>query len=41
MYIPAHFKEDRLDVLRAAIRSAGPATLVSMTPDGLFASHAR
>jgi transcriptional regulator len=40
MYIPAAFKEDRIDVLHVAIRSAGPATLVSMTPDGLFASHA-
>ena len=40
MYIPPHFKEDRIDVLHDAIRAAGPATLVSMTPDGLFASHA-
>jgi transcriptional regulator len=40
MYIPPHFREDRIDVLHEAIRSAGPATLVSMTPDGLFASHA-
>jgi len=40
VYIPAAFKEDRIDVLHAAIRSAGPATLVSMAPDGLFASHA-
>jgi transcriptional regulator len=40
MYIPSHFKEDRIDVLHDAIRRAGPATLVSMTEDGLFASHA-
>nr|WP_294551183.1 FMN-binding negative transcriptional regulator [uncultured Rhodopila sp.] len=40
MYIPTHFKEERIGVLHGAIRSAGPATLVSMTPDGLFASHA-
>lgn len=40
MYIPPHFKEDRTDALHAAIRDAGAATLVSMTPDGLFASHA-
>jgi transcriptional regulator len=40
VYIPAAFKEDRIDVLHAAIRAAGPATLVSMTPQGLFASHA-
>jgi transcriptional regulator len=40
MYIPSHFKEERTDVLHDAIRRAGPATLVSMTADGLFASHA-
>jgi transcriptional regulator len=40
MYIPAHFKEDRVDVLHDAIRRAGPATLISMTHRGLFASHA-
>jgi transcriptional regulator len=40
VYIPAAFKEDRIDVLHAAIHAAGPATLVSMTPQGLFASHA-
>src|SRR5690242_20627674 len=40
MYIPAHFKEDRIDVLHEAIRTAGAATLVSMTANGLFASHA-
>lgn len=40
MYIPPHFKEDRIPVLHDAIRAAGPATLVSMTAGGLFASHA-
>lgn len=40
MYIPAAFKEDRIEALHAAIRAAGPATVVSMTPQGLFASHA-
>jgi transcriptional regulator len=40
MYIPAHFKEDRVDVMHDAIRRAGPATLISMTHRGLFASHA-
>jgi transcriptional regulator len=40
VYIPPHFKEDRIDVLQSAIRSAGPATLISLTADGLFASHA-
>lgn len=40
MYVPAHFNEDRIDVLHAFIRSAGLATLVSLTSDGLIASHA-
>jgi transcriptional regulator len=40
LYIPAHFKEDRLDVLHAFIRASGLATLVSMTADGMIASHA-
>ncbi len=39
MYIPEHFNEDRIDVLHAAIRGCGLATLVSMTQDGLIASH--
>ncbi len=40
VYVPDHFKEHRIDLLHEAIRSAGLATLVSMTADGLFASHA-
>lgn len=40
MYIPPQFKEDRIEALHEAIRSAGPATIVSMTSEGLFASHA-
>jgi len=40
VYIPPAFREDRIDVLHAAIRAAGLATLVSMTSEGLFASHA-
>lgn len=40
MYVPEHFREERIEVLRNAIRSAGMATLVSMTTDGLIASHA-
>jgi transcriptional regulator len=40
VYIPAHFREDRIEVLHAAIRAAGPATLISTTSQGLFASHA-
>ena len=33
------FKEDRIDVLHEAIRRAGLATLVTLTADGLIASH--
>jgi transcriptional regulator len=40
MYIPTHFSEPRIEVLHAAIRRTGLATLVSLTPDGLIASHA-
>jgi transcriptional regulator len=40
VYVPAHFNEDRLDVLHGLIRATGLATLVSMTADGLIASHA-
>jgi transcriptional regulator len=40
VYIPPHFNEDRVDVLHQVIRSSGLATLVSMTADGLIASHA-
>ncbi len=39
MYMPAAFREDRLDVLHAAVRAAGLATLVTLTDDGLIASH--
>ncbi|HEX2943146.1 MAG TPA: FMN-binding negative transcriptional regulator, partial [Rhodopila sp.] len=39
MYLPEAFKEDRIPVLHELIRSAGLATLVSMTADGLIASH--
>lgn len=39
MYIPPHFLEDRVDVLHDEIRRAGLATLVTMTADGLIASH--
>jgi transcriptional regulator len=39
MYVPAHFAEDRKDVLHAAMRAAGLATLVTMTEDGIIASH--
>jgi transcriptional regulator len=39
MYLPTHFAETRLDLLHAAIRTAGLATLVTTEPDGLDASH--
>jgi transcriptional regulator len=39
VYIPPHFKEDRIDMLHAAISSSGLATLVTLTADGLIASH--
>jgi transcriptional regulator len=40
VYVPAHFKEDRVDVLHEFIRTSRLATLVSMTADGMIASHA-
>jgi transcriptional regulator len=40
VYVPEHFREDRIEVLHDAIRASGMATLVSMTADGLMASHA-
>jgi transcriptional regulator len=39
MYVPAAFAEDRIPVLHAAIREFSLATLVTLTPDGLIASH--
>jgi len=39
VYIPPLHKEDPTDILHEAIRAAGPATLVTLTPDGLIASH--
>ncbi|SRR6266568_4728436 len=39
MYVPSHFVEDRVDVLHAALREAGLATLVTTGADGLEASH--
>jgi transcriptional regulator len=39
LYVPPLFKEDRIDVLHAAIRQSGIATLVTLTADGLIASH--
>jgi len=39
LYVPPHFKEPDLAVLHETIRQAGLATLVSLGPDGLIASH--
>jgi transcriptional regulator len=39
MYIPPLFAEERIEVLHDAIERAGLATLVTMTPGGLAASH--
>ncbi len=39
MYIPPLFSEDRIDVLHDAIRRTGLATLVTLTAEGLIASH--
>ncbi|CAA6604821.1 FMN-binding negative transcriptional regulator [Rhodospirillaceae bacterium LM-1] len=39
MYTPAHFKEERLPVLQAAIQSSGLAILVSSASHGLEVSH--
>jgi len=40
VYVPAHFNEPRVEVLHGLIRGSGLATMVSMTADGLIASHA-
>ena len=39
MYLPSHFKEDRLPVLHQLIRDHPLATLVTLGPDGLVANH--
>ncbi len=39
MYMPPAFNEERIDILHAAIREAGLATLVTLTDEGLIASH--
>ena len=39
MYQPSAFREDRIEVLRAAIGQARLATLITLTQDGLIASH--
>jgi len=39
MYVPPAFKEDRIDVLHAAMRAARLPVLVGTGPEGLIASH--
>lgn len=39
MYVPAHFAEDHIPVLHDAMRGSGLVTLVTLTADGLIASH--
>ncbi len=39
MYLPSHFREDRVPVLHQAIRRAGLGTLVTVGPQDLDASH--
>jgi len=39
MYVPIQFREDRVPVLHQAIDGSGLATLVTVGPDGLEASH--
>jgi transcriptional regulator len=39
MYVPVHFNEPRIDVLHDLIRAGGLATMVSMTAEGMIASH--
>ena len=39
MYLPAHFREDRLEVLHDFIRRQSFATLVTLGADGLIANH--
>jgi transcriptional regulator len=39
VYVPHHFAEEQLPVLHDAIERSGLATLVSLGPDGLDASH--
>jgi transcriptional regulator len=39
VYLPAHFREDRLEVLHHFIRRQSFATLVTLGSDGLIANH--
>jgi len=39
LYLPTTFREDRIEAVHAAIAGSGIATLVTLTADGLIASH--
>jgi transcriptional regulator len=39
MYIPSHFREERLDVIQALVRAHSLATLVTMSSGALTANH--
>ena len=39
MYVPDHFREDRLEVLHGIIEENSFATLVSASPEGIIATH--
>ena len=39
MYLPRHFQENRIDAVAGIIRDHPLATLVSLTEDGLLATH--
>jgi transcriptional regulator len=39
MWSPAAFREERLDVLHKAIQESGLATIVSVTSEGIIATH--
>ena len=39
MYVPPHFREERVEVLHDLIRAHSLATLVTLGADGLTASH--
>lgn len=39
MYVPAAFREERIEVLHATMREIGAAAIVADGPDGLIASH--
>ena len=39
MYIPPHFREERIDILHSLISQHSLAALITLGPDGLLANH--